>query len=324
MSGWVPMDAGAWMRERDQIAGPWPDVLVAFDLRFWADTKACDGRERPSIRILGETWGWAKSKAERFINAPEKWADPYKQRDTSGTGVGHQRDTSGTVDDGSTPKSVDDRDTSGTRVGHQWDTSGTPSKGSRARTPTHTPTPTPPPSEGVTPVPAWARNVRLPDGVARSDIVDVVVAAKDAAIGVPGNPERAGTASKAVLALWRAIGCPMLPAFRDELLLVIEAAKDCPDPLFARDIRAEGWVGGSDRHRDLGTLCRHDRWDVRLDAARRWDAAGRLTTATGGGARASPAPQRSGGMGDVARMLLEEMDDDADDATFTVETAWTT
>lgn len=333
MSGWVPVPADDWFIQRAHIQGEWPEVLVVLDLRFWEDNKACGGRKRPSLRDLGLTWGWSKSRVNRFIADREKWSDSFRERDNGGTLVGQQRDNSGTREPVNPDTFDGERDTSGTPAGHSWDNSGTVLIETRARSPHPTPTPhNDPPSEGVPatsgrsdpPLPKWARTTRVPPGVSKSDVVDLVVSARDAAVGKPGNPERAGTAARDVLGLWRAVGCPLIPAFRDELLLVIEAAKDCPDPLFARDIRAEGWPDGTDRHRDLSTLCRRDRWDVRLDAATRWHAAGRPTSAP---ARASPARSHGGsggGMGDVARRLLEEMDDDVDDATFTVEATWTT
>ena len=58
----------------------------------------------------------------------------------------------------------------------------------------------------------------------------------------------------------------------DELVLVAEAMHRCPAPLFARDVRAEGWPEGSDRRKQLGTLLCQRRWDDRLSAAQEWRA----------------------------------------------------
>lgn len=58
----------------------------------------------------------------------------------------------------------------------------------------------------------------------------------------------------------------------EELVLVAEAFHRCPAPLFAHDVRAEGWPEGSDRRKQLGTLLCQRRWDDRLSAAQEWRA----------------------------------------------------
>lgn len=137
-------------------------------------------------------------------------------------------------------------------------------------------------------------------------------------LGTMGSPDSCGTASKAVLGLWKAVGYPDLESFGRDLKLVAEAARDCPDRVFARDIRAEGWPDGTDRHRDLGTICRQDRWDVRLVTARAWDAAGRPTTVA-----PSRAPPANESLGAKMRRLGMLQDDDVQDAEFTLEDRWT-
>lgn len=89
----------------------------------------------------------------------------------------------------------------------------------------------------------------------------------------PVNPERTGTDAKTILGLWRATGKPDAAAFGADLTTVIRWARESSDKLAARDIRAEGWEGGTDRHRDLSTLCRQDKWSARVEAARAWSAA---------------------------------------------------
>lgn len=89
----------------------------------------------------------------------------------------------------------------------------------------------------------------------------------------PVNPERTGTDAKTILGLWRATGKPDAATFGADLTTVIRWARESTDKLAARDIRAEGWEGGTGRHRDLSTLCRQDKWSARLEAARAWSAA---------------------------------------------------
>lgn len=105
----VPSDA--WERDRTQIAGRWPEVLVRLDLAYWSDPICCAGQRRPSIRALAQTWGWSPSAAGRVIAA---W-DAAQQRDTDGTPVGQSRDTR--------PRS---EAAYRAPAGHRWDTGGTP------------------------------------------------------------------------------------------------------------------------------------------------------------------------------------------------------
>jgi hypothetical protein len=87
------------------------------------------------------------------------------------------------------------------------------------------------------------------------------------------NPDRCGTDAKTILALYNRLDKPDPETFRRDLVAVVTWARESADKMAARDIRAEGWADGTDRHRDLGTLCRQDRWAARLEAAQRWTAA---------------------------------------------------
>ena len=79
VAGFVPGPQAAWWgRERLCIECEWPELLVDLDLRYWADPKSCDGQTRPSTRQLAATWGWTKSRADRYI-----------KRDSCGTVAGH-------------------------------------------------------------------------------------------------------------------------------------------------------------------------------------------------------------------------------------------
>lgn len=86
----------------------------------------------------------------------------------------------------------------------------------------------------------------------------------------PVNPARTGTDAKTILGLWRATGKPEPEVFAAELRTVIKWARESNDKLAAYDIRAVGWNAGTDRHRDLATICRHERWGLRLSAAKEW------------------------------------------------------
>ena len=84
------------------------------------------------------------------------------------------------------------------------------------------------------------------------------------------NPQRCATAAKSVVGLWRAVERPDIEEFAADLCLVAKAAHESPHQLFARDIRGDGWVDGSDRSRSVDTICRRSKFYDRLNAAKDW------------------------------------------------------
>ncbi|WP_306523487.1 hypothetical protein [Gemmatimonas sp.] len=89
------------------------------------------------------------------------------------------------------------------------------------------------------------------------------------------NPERTATDRKSLAKLWKAIGKPDAATFEQEFRAVARWARESEDKAAAGDIRGIGWKdnAGVDRHRDIATLCRHERWAFRLELARKWAAA---------------------------------------------------
>lgn len=153
------------------------------------------------------------------------------------------------------------------------------------------------------PVPSWVPKDTKPH--ARVDVAAMVLAIvaehrrpADLDPSAP-TPEIAGDVrckgdAKTVLALWSYLERPPLGEFAAEVIAVIRAAKPggCPHRKFARDIRAEGWPEGTDRHRDLESVLRHARWADRLEMAREWaEHPERFTASTGpaNGPRNAPA-----------------------------------
>jgi hypothetical protein len=120
--------------------------------------------------------------------------------------------------------------------------------------------------------PSWSKGVK---GAKPAQVVEGVTAIVSAIRGQPTVPAK--TTAAPVLALYRAAEVPW-PAFVADALLVADAVHRCPERLFARDLRAEGWEDGTDRRRDVAAVLRHARWQARLDAARAWDIKGRPTT----------------------------------------------
>lgn len=133
------------------------------------------------------------------------------------------------------------------------------------------------------PLPSWVPKDTRP--YARADVAGMVLAIvaehrrpADLAADEP-TPEIAGDVrckgdAKTVLALWSYLERPPLGEFAADVIAVIRAAQPggCPHRKFARDIRAEGWPEGTDRHRDLDSVLRHARWADRLEMAREWSA----------------------------------------------------
>lgn len=98
------------------------------------------------------------------------------------------------------------------------------------------------------------------------------------------NPERTATDRKSLASLWKAIGKPDAATFEEEFRAVARWARESEDKAAAGDIRGIGWKdnAGVDRHRDIATLCRQEKWGFRLELARKWVASV--------GSTATPAP----------------------------------
>jgi len=145
----------------------------------------------------------------------------------------------------------------------------------------------PPPPAGVgspSPIPKWVPSQT--GGQARREVGDGVLRVLAEISGRPCRaldiegdgrdikPSQSKAAAKPILSLLRALDWPDMAEFVRHACLVARAARSCPHPMFARDIRAEGWDAGTDRRRRVTTLMVQDRWDDRLVEALRWREAG--------------------------------------------------
>lgn len=164
------------------------------------------------------------------------------------------------------------------------------------------------------PVPGWARKAGMPKarGSAR-ELAGVVLRSLARVTGrplpAPWGPDggtmpgegkaldpAATTLPKPVLALLKALSWPELATFEADAAAVADAARRCPDPVFARHLRAVGWAEGTDRSRAPETIFVQERWDTRLDAALAWRARGCPTAqlvAVGAAEASSAAPRRA-------------------------------
>ena len=123
------------------------------------------------------------------------------------------------------------------------------------------------------PAPPWAGKVATAAKsggrkVKPAEVAAAFVEALSALRGAPVNPARCATDATPLAALWKAEGFPPLAEFVAEAVLVGKAARESKNPLFARDIRAEGWAEGVDRSRSVATLTVQARWQDRVRAAR--------------------------------------------------------
>jgi hypothetical protein len=143
MAGYVNgPQAAEWGRQRLDIAGEWPAVLVDLDLRYWADPKACDYQKRPSIRLLAAAWGWHRCRVERLL-----------KRDNTETTPRQHRDNTETVDPLPKDAFEDERDNTETTPRQHRDNTETPPLYKRARA---SPSPSPPPSRKASSPPSTA------------------------------------------------------------------------------------------------------------------------------------------------------------------------
>jgi hypothetical protein len=167
------------------------------------------------------------------------------------------------------------------------DPSTLPERGKRMRVPGATP----PPSTGSpTPVqgtggdrshrrmPMWLLSAANEGGVGARALAEVAV---EVCRNVLGNPDMGFEALvsdvQQVVEFWAEQMHPPLDGFRDDLLLMADAFRACPDDLFAKQIRNEDGRGIS-RVNSIGRLVRPDDWTLRLDLAQAWSRAGRPST----------------------------------------------
>ena len=80
-----------------------------------------------------------------------------------------------------------------------------------------------------------------------------------------GNKDIPGYAKKAITSALKAMDFSA-----GDLVGLVRAANLSDHPLFARDIRAEGWDNGTDRSGSLATIFRHDKLAMRIQAAQEW------------------------------------------------------
>jgi len=116
-------------------------------------------------------------------------------------------------------------------------------------------------------------------------VADWILDTLEAIKGKRPDPSRCKTDAAEIRKFQRRSG--LSPAeFATSMTLVALAARQSPDKLFAYDVRAEGWDGGTDRSRSVSTLVVAKKWGDRLDAAERWrddgmPAAGPVERSTG-------------------------------------------
>jgi hypothetical protein len=95
------------------------------------------------------------------------------------------------------------------------------------------------------------------------------------------------SAARPVLRLWHEAlveqEATSLEGLVELVELLSEACRDCPDPVFARDVRGEGWENGRNRSQNVAAVCRLSppprsqgaTWSERLEIARGWRDRGR-------------------------------------------------
>lgn len=277
-------------------SNPAPEI-VAY---AWTWRQARDGAT-PSIRDLAVYSGrgktWAQRVRQRVLDDIDSWGSGGRLAVPNGTATGQSRDTDGTGD--AQPVAVVDaeRDTRGTPAGQSRDTSRARSSLERKEKGTSTPqggpagpaapdAPKPAgPDIGQPPLEPWLHGqgkgaTRPPaDWLAREGggdrelgrlrLRDAVAEVTKAVTG-HADPSRIVAPGKALTSLLAFLEWPPLATWLPDALLVADAMHHCPDKVFARNIRAEGWADGVNRSRSVGTLAVHERWGDRLEAAQRW------------------------------------------------------
>jgi len=118
-------------------------------------------------------------------------------------------------------------------------------------------------------LPEWLQRRKIPSPFTKSAVLAAVVRCIGSITERPVDQHRCSGAAAEVLKLWKSLGRPPLEPFAAEVALVARAARDCPDGIFAQDIRNDG-RDGPDRSHSVATLCVVRRWGDRVAAAQAW------------------------------------------------------
>ena len=258
------------------------DEVVA-DLRWWEDRVRCDRKVKriPSLTKLSKRWGWSVKLVRKALHDVEGWAvavhlessqamvDAVTQRAPTFSGTkraqeGMNRARNADENAGSTVP----EETEWARSGHGV---GTHARGSSiAEAEIKAEPPTPKGERPASPTISTTGWGDTPKRVDRQAYAALTLRALAAITGSEPNPKRCKTDARRIWALARSLDWPDPAEFEAELLLVADAAKRCPLPLFARDIRAEGWNGGVDRSTHVSTVTVQSKFGDRLRAAQKW------------------------------------------------------
>jgi hypothetical protein len=266
---WFAVDADAWPAIADALSAsgnPWPREAVVADLRWWANEER-RGRDMPRRVVLARRWGWTDWATRQAIADEGAWRSQPWETEAGPTALQPSTNRSPTVDqppDNGSPSLFGDIPTDDQPPANRQPTARRHTRGIKEGNQESAIT------EADTPCPPWAGPLASGTGIPKADLVAGVVQVLATVRGKQPNPARCATDAKSIVSLWRATGKQPWPEFIADLDLVAQACQQSPDRLFSRDVRADGWQGGVDRSRDVATICRHDRWSARLDAARRW------------------------------------------------------
>lgn len=333
--GFEAMDAEWWPVVANSLPRPWPREAVLFDLRWWrgqeAATAKVGARRRaklPGRPALGQRWGWTDWDVRQVLRAEAEWVDRWTTGGGSSSAPPAALQPSSNAPPATARANAEEfpESSNAPPTVLQPPSSAPPHARSSHRLTDppitdHREAPeSPPPPDGGAAAPAAGTDTRAPTvapwvpsardcrGHPRAAVEAMVLRSLEAIRQRPVTPDRCATDARHVLGLWRALGTPDPVDFAAEVVLVAEWAQRAPDRLAARDLRAEGWAEGTDRSRSADTLCRREKWGDRLDAAQRWDRAGRPTSLPGVPVGAIGAPRRGGGRPGLLAQLVETED----------------
>jgi hypothetical protein len=286
-----------WRTVRETLPKPWARDAVLIDLRWWQD-QILAGVERrlPSRSEFRDAWGWTDRRVRDVLAAEDEWTDSKKaaewsrwaRRNRKGPAEVQTTSSGGPAEVQDDPREdsvAEPERSSGGPAEVQTTSSERPQACGSTDTDTDTAQENPPtPLRGepslplrleesptvADPTPPWARGHK---GVPAIAVLGAVVRAIEAIRQRPVDPERCKADAAEVLRLWKALDRPPLDQFAAEVELVAEWGRESEDHLAANDlrgVRATGERWGADRSRDVATVCRHQRWGDRLEAASAW------------------------------------------------------
>ena len=289
---------------------PWPMAAAIVDLRWHADqVRVGRKKSMPGVPFFSQRWQWSARQTRKLLKTDtHKWADSY--RAATGQRPISQRTVAAKANAQNKAKADSDRSATDQRPDSQRSQAVPFIRARDTITPEHTahtadlksksnPISSPVEREnqqvrGSAPPRTRMNKISLSTAgknfsehypYQREELTEALGRACSAITGrrwcpdghdptgnghTPASLRSSGGEGWPLYRLLRQRGWPPLALWLEQVKLVSRAARECPDPLFANNIRGDDWPSKSDSSRSIREIAKLGKWLEWLDAAQRW------------------------------------------------------